>query len=1058
MDWSRVPGESSTDPPGFRLVVGPQAALEAALLDRVDAVRARERLAPIDVLVGGVLLRPYLQRRIADTSPGLLNVRFTTLGELGIRLGEPVLAASGRRPLPAIAERVYTAEAARGCRGYFSPVAATPGFAEAARRLLRELRQEGIDPDAFAQVAPGALESPAKAADLVDLYSRYLDGRRGLYDGEDALQAADASRFDGIELLVVGIWRLGANARRLIAAIAASRPVVVLLPTAGDDADEAHAELRAWLRDQGATVTELHGDDEGTALARLRGSLFRPCGRIDLDGTVELVSAPDPLAETRAAARACLAWAAAGIPFREMAVSYRQAEMYRPLIEAVFGEAGIPLYLDDGPSLAERPLGRRMLALLDLIDSPLRRREVMAFLSDGRMPRRTRERFGGAPAARWDSASRRAGVVEGLEQWRARVSLLREREAASAAAAGAPEWLQRRLEDCGSLLAFVDAFGADLSRRPETATWSASLAYLRGLLETYIDGADDVAGYLDQLAELDRLVPEIEFPRFLDVVRAEVKALRASDLDEAQQGAFGRRGVNVLDVNQLRNLRFRAVAVLGLSERAFPPPPRQDPLLLDAERMRLKRVGGFGLPLRALGADPEPLQFALAVHAARERLLLSTRRAEEAGGRTQLPSSFFRLAVGALEGRRVSVDEVRSSGCVRHMPAGRVGADALERALTLGERDRTLLELDQSLGRAVLERLEPRAARADELRRSRWRDRTLTVFDGILAGEAAQDALASILAGRVHSPTSLESYAVCPFRYLLASVLRVRPLEEPEALLRMEPLTKGTIVHRILQRFVGEIGHPPDRTAADDHRTALLAIVEQELATAEAQGLVGTPLLWGADRQELVDDLLAWLEQELASPGGLSQSALEVTFGPTWSESPPSPLACEEPLVLAIGANQLRLGGIVDRIDYTPGGAFRVIDYKTGSGSQLPRDGQLKGGQALQLPIYLLAGAMLLDTDAGLGEAAYHVVSRRGRLRRITFTGVALAARRGEFDAVVGRIADGISSGDFHPEPSEDACRWCDYANLCEIGRRRIRERKADDPRARSFQDMRGIA
>jgi hypothetical protein len=32
-------------------------------------------------------------------------------------------------------------------------------------------------------------------------------------------------------------------------------------------------------------------------------------------------------------------------------------------------------------------------------------------------------------------------------------------------------------------------------------------------------------------------------------------------------GAFGRRGVNVLDVNQLRSLRFRAVAVLGLTER-----------------------------------------------------------------------------------------------------------------------------------------------------------------------------------------------------------------------------------------------------------------------------------------------------------------------------------------------------------------------------------------------------------------------------------------------------------------------------------------------------------
>lgn len=50
-------------------------------------------------------MRPYLQRLIAESTPGLLNVRFSTLGKLGIRLGEPALAASGRRPLPAIAER-----------------------------------------------------------------------------------------------------------------------------------------------------------------------------------------------------------------------------------------------------------------------------------------------------------------------------------------------------------------------------------------------------------------------------------------------------------------------------------------------------------------------------------------------------------------------------------------------------------------------------------------------------------------------------------------------------------------------------------------------------------------------------------------------------------------------------------------------------------------------------------------------------------------------------------------------------------------------------------------
>ncbi|HWQ24381.1 MAG TPA: PD-(D/E)XK nuclease family protein [Gaiellaceae bacterium] len=1044
--------------PGFRVLLGAPARVEDAFLERIQSIRAGAPLAPIDVLVGGVLLRPYLQRLIADTSPALLNVRFWTLGELGIRLGGAALAVSGRRPLPAIAERAYVGEVARGCEGYFAPVASTPGFAEAARQLLRELRREGIDADELERVAPGCLESEAKADDLTALYRRYLEGRAELYDGEDALAVADPARFDGSELLLVGVWRLGAHARRLVGALAERVPITVFLPSVSEDADAAHAELRAWLAERGAQVEELAAPAGATALAHLQRDLFAPSARAPHDDSVDLVSAPDPLTETREAARACLAWAERGIPFREMAVAYRQAEVYRPLVEAVFAEAGIPVYLDDGPSLAERPLGRRILALLDLIDSPLRRADVMAFLSDGRMPRETRERFGGTPPARWDSISRRAGVVEGIEQWRRRLELYRAEQAEAAAAEDAPEWVRRRVDDCDSLLAFVEAFAADLAGHPERASWSESLEFLRGLLERYVDGASDVVGYLDQLAALDELVPEVEFSRFLDVVRAEVKALKAADLDEGQQGAFGRRGVNVLDVNQLRNLRFRAVAVLGLTERAFPPPPRQDPLLLDEERVRLNERGGFGLPLRARGADPEPLQFALAVAAARECLLLSTRRADAPGGRVQLPSSFFRAAAGALEGRRVRVEEIRGLDRVRTLRAGRVGAGSLERALTPSERDRTLLELDPTLGRAVLERLEPRAARADAVRRARWATRSLTPHDGVFTAPAALAALAEWLSRRAFSATSLETYGNCPYRYLLGEIFRLSPFEEPERIQRIDPLTRGSLAHSVLERFVASLDAPLAPAPADAHRKALLAILEEELAAVEARGLTGAPLLWRADRQEIVDDLLAWLDLQLGTPSPYSRSEVEVAFGTRFAGERRSALARDEPLEIELRSRSFRLAGKIDRLDFEPGGPFRVVDYKTGSGSQLPKGGQLKGGRALQLPLYILAGALLLGVEPGQGEAAYHLVSRRGGLRQLVFRGGDLEARRDELEQVLGRILDGIAGGDFHPEPAPDTCRYCNFQDLCDVGRQRIRERKQGDARVQTFADMRGIA
>ncbi len=205
---------------GFRLVHGALAALESAFLETVAGARERDPLAPIDVLVGGVLLRPYLQRLIAENGPGMLNVRFTTLGELGVRLGEHKLIDAGRRPLSAMASRGYAAEVARQTDGYFGPVAHTPGFAEATRRLVRELRQESVPLEALERHAGSAAESTAKAQGLIDLYRRYLDGRVNRYDGDDALAVAEAMHFDGTELLAYGVWRVSALGRRLLEELA----------------------------------------------------------------------------------------------------------------------------------------------------------------------------------------------------------------------------------------------------------------------------------------------------------------------------------------------------------------------------------------------------------------------------------------------------------------------------------------------------------------------------------------------------------------------------------------------------------------------------------------------------------------------------------------------------------------------------------------------------------------------------------------------------------------------------------------------------------------------
>ena len=118
-------------PDNGRLISGTPLALRAALADRVRDLRGLDPLAPITVLVGTSLQRPYLARDLAARLGGHANVRILMPGDLALLLGAPALVEAGRRALPPLADRVLLADVVRAEPGYFAPVAETPGLTEA---------------------------------------------------------------------------------------------------------------------------------------------------------------------------------------------------------------------------------------------------------------------------------------------------------------------------------------------------------------------------------------------------------------------------------------------------------------------------------------------------------------------------------------------------------------------------------------------------------------------------------------------------------------------------------------------------------------------------------------------------------------------------------------------------------------------------------------------------------------------------------------------------------------------------------------------------------------
>src|SRR4029079_628466 len=92
----------------------------------------------------------------------------------------------------------------------------------------------------------------------------------------------------------------------------------------------------------------------------------------------------------------------------------------------------------------------------------------------------------------------------------------------------------------------------------------------------------------------------------------------------------------------------------------------------------------------------------------------------------------------------------------------------------------------------------PHLARARRSRSRKWL-RRWTSYDGLVdADPSALEALATHqLTARSFSPTALQNFAACPYRFFLQAVHRLQPREEPAALEVIDPLTRGSLFHKV---------------------------------------------------------------------------------------------------------------------------------------------------------------------------------------------------------------------------------------------------------------------
>ena len=367
----------------------------------------------------------------------------------------------------------------------------------------------------------------------------------------------------------------------------------------------------------------------------------------------------------------------------------------------------------------------------------------------------------------------------------------------------------------------------------------------------------------------------------------------------------------------------------------------------------------------------------IAAACASERLTLSFSRLDLLTGRERVPSFYAFAAHRAAGGSEIGVREfelrARSATQTRiGWPAPANAADAIDDA----EFDlATLAPLAKGSGQ-YLNRLPGRSVASLRLRWTRWH-KPWKAADGLFIEEiaAVTPYRAYRLSERAWSPSVLQQYARCPYRFALRGIIGLRPAEQAIGIQRIDPVTRGEIYHAVQFELLRDLADkqalPFTANNLDLALGRLDEAVQQVALRFGADLAPAIPQIWQAEIQSLRADLRGWLQQKAASEPDWTPQFYELSFG-LRDPAGRDPRSRKEPVEIDGG---FRLLGSIDLVERQASGLLRVVDHKTGRDPE-PRPELIGGGEVLQPALYALAAERLLGEPVATGRLYYATIAQ----------------------------------------------------------------------------------
>ncbi len=541
-------------------------------------------------------------------------------------------------------------------------------------------------------------------------------------------------------------------------------------------------------------------------------------------------------------------------------------------------------------------------------------------------------------------------------------------------------------------------------------------------------------------------------------------------------------GVLVAPISAVRGLEFDAMIICGLVDGEFPsayiPETFLGRPLPNAQERQLRR---------------ERMDFYGAITQFRERLILSYPRfsGEKALVRSSFLDALLRITTIEKSGRTIELEELR---IVRDrarrgepLPPHTEFLEGIATYEALAEEAGASLwsgahvpRIDQAEG--MLTNLR-RTAGIERARAEAMAQQDTTIakeYRGIITETLLPEEMEALGKRRLneYSPSQLELYARCPFKFFAQRILAVRAPAGYDV--SLTPLERGILLHKVLFHLYSELRSEDELPITETNRQIVIERA-RDLAREEIAGIVFDHPYWRIDQERLLgsaalDGLLEqWIiaDSARAEEGTtkLNPEFFEVTFGTrnVGGTSTDSELSSRE----AITLHDLNVQGKVDRVEiYHHGDVifFAVADYKTGTP---PTRRDVHEGTSLQLMIYLeVIRHMLaehynvpLENVKPVGGIYYKLDARSIDTRMMALfvpnelkkEVIELRSSKNDPDTVeelegiirdvfarAAEYVEGIASGIYHVTTRDVnvICRGCEYHSVCRVSQAGIRPSK----------------